>query len=149
MLSPSVENEKELSQISSYNWKLEDLNGNAFNLKNSKGRVTLVNIWATWCPPCIAEMPSLQALSNDYKNKIDIVLVSNETTEKVEEFLTKNNYDFPVYISAGNIPETFNVRSIPRTFLLDKEGHIIIDESGAANWNSKKVREIIDGLLQL
>jgi len=147
MMSPSLEND--VKQIKDYNWLLKDLKGNTFNFNSSKNKVTLVNIWATWCPPCIAEMPSLQELSNDYKDKIDILIVSNEDKEIVSKFIKSNNYDFPVYLSYGNTPESFNVRSIPRTFLLDKEGNIIIDETGAANWNSDKVRSTIDKLLKL
>ena len=149
MFSPGLENEDKLKQISDYNWNLNDLDGNLYNLNNSKGKVTLVNIWATWCPPCIAEMPSLQSLSSDYKDKMDIFIVSNEDRKVVNKFMTHNNYNFPAYISNGNTPETFNVRSIPRTFLIDKKGNIIIDETGAANWNSDKVRTTIDKLLKL
>ena len=54
MLSPSVNVKESLKQVSSYNWKLKDVNENTFNLNSSRGNVTLVNLWATWCPPCIA-----------------------------------------------------------------------------------------------
>ena len=149
LFSPSIENESNRVEVSSYNWELEDLNGNTFNFNEMKGNVVLVNIWATWCPPCIAEMPSLQELSNDYKDKIDFVFVSSEKQAVLEQFLKKNNYSLDVYIPKTEAPETFNVRSIPRTFLIDQKGNIIIDKSGAANWNSDKVRATIDKLLKL
>jgi thiol-disulfide isomerase/thioredoxin len=147
--SPGVEKSKNIKQISSYNWKLEDLKGNTFYLDSAKGKVVLVNIWATWCPPCIAEMPSIQALYNDYKDKVEFVLVSNENEAVLSKFLNDKNYNFKVYRPKSEAPETFNIRSIPRTFLLDKQGNIVIDESGAANWNSKTVRETIDQLIKL
>lgn len=147
MFSPSKTNE--IEQISSYNWKLKDLDGNTFDFSDSKGKVTLVNIWATWCPPCIAEMPSIQALSDDYKDKISIVLVSKEKQGVLKNFLKKEDYQLQVYTPITTFPKTFKVWSIPRTFLLDKEGNIIIDESGAANWNSEQVRNTIDELLKL
>ncbi len=149
MISPSIENTGRSVQISSYDWELKDLNGNVFNLNNSKGRVVLINIWATWCPPCIAEMPSLNNLNNDYKDKIDIILVSNEDQKVIKTFLDKNNYNFEVFTPIKQAPKTFTVNSIPRTFLIDKKGDIIIDESGAANWNSSKVRQTIDNLLKV
>jgi thiol-disulfide isomerase/thioredoxin len=149
MFSPSVEPEDSIKQVSTYNWMLKDLEGNTFDLNTSKGRVTLINLWATWCPPCIAEMPSIQALSTDYKDKIDIILVSNEDQEVVKQFLKEKSYDLQVYTPTTEAPETFDVKSIPRTFLLDRKGNIIIDESGAANWNSEKVRNTIDDLLKL
>jgi thiol-disulfide isomerase/thioredoxin len=147
-LSPSIKKVEDAKLVSGYNWNLKDLEGNNYNLKEAKGKVILVNMWATWCPPCIAEMPSIQALYTDYGDKIEFVLVSNETQDVVTSFLKKKNYSFKAYSSLTAPPATFNVKSIPRTFLLNKEGQIIIDESGAANWNSKKVRETIDELLK-
>ena len=148
-MSPKVEQEDDLEQVSSYNWQLQDLEGNNFQLDQVKGKVTLVNMWATWCPPCIAEMPSLQALYNDYKDKIEFVLVSNEEEKVVKAFFKKKNYNLKTYSPLTEAPETFNVKSIPRTFLLDRDGNIIIDESGAANWNSETVRNTIDELLKI
>lgn len=148
-LSPSLENENKIKQISDFNWKLKDLEGNIFNLNESKGKVVLVNIWATWCPPCIAEMPSIDALNKDYKNKIDVILISNESQDIVADFFKIKKYNLNAYTPLTNAPELFNVKSIPRTFLIDKKGNIIIDKTGAANWNSDKVRTTIDKLLKL
>ena len=147
-LSPDIEELEDAKQLSNYDWKLKDLDDNTYNFNNAKGKVTLVNIWATWCPPCIAEMPSIQALYNDYGDKVEFVLVSNETQGVITSFLKKKKYNFKAYTPLAEAPAIFNVTSIPRTFLLDKEGRIIIDESGAANWNSEKVRETIDELLK-
>jgi len=147
--SPSIEDIDDIEEISSYNWKLQEANGNVLNFEDTKHRVIMVNLWATWCPPCIAEMPSMQALYNDYKEKVDFVFVSNEDKEVIYEFLVHKGYSFPVYSSISKVPETFNVRSIPRTFLIDRNGNIIIDKSGAANWNSEKVRTTIDELIKL
>ncbi|WP_343329878.1 TlpA disulfide reductase family protein [Polaribacter staleyi] len=147
-LSPSINKATEVKLVSSYDWNLKDLEGNSYRLNEAKGKVLLVNMWATWCPPCIAEMPSLQALYNDYGDKIEFILVSNESQEVIASFLKKKNYNFKAYSPLTVPPTTFKVKSIPRTFLIDKEGKIIIDESGAANWNSIKVRETIDELLK-
>lgn len=146
--SPSVEKD-DIEQLSSYNWKLQDLEGNNYNLDSAKGKVMFVNIWATWCPPCIAEMSSIQSLYNDYNDKIEFILVSNEDKEVIKNFLKTKNYNLKICTPLTKTPETFNVKSIPRTFILDRSGNIIIDESGAANWNSEKVRNTIDKLLKL
>ncbi|WP_290696854.1 TlpA disulfide reductase family protein [Lacinutrix sp.] len=148
-LSPNIQDSDALKQVSSYSWQLEDLEGNNFILNQLKGKVVLVNIWATWCPPCIAEMPSIQELYNDYSDKIEFVLVSNENQEVVKKFLKNKNYNLKVFTPLSQAPKTFSVNSIPRTFLLDRDGNIIIDESGAANWNSQTVRNTIDELLKL
>ncbi|WP_158837645.1 TlpA family protein disulfide reductase [Polaribacter sp. L3A8] len=147
-LSPSIKKVEDAKLVSGYHWNLKDLEGNSYNLNEAKGKVILVNMWATWCPPCIAEMPSLQALYNDYGDKIEFILVSNESQDVIASFLKKKNYNFKAYSPLTVPPTTFKVKSIPRTFLLDKEGQIIIDETGAANWNSIKVRETIDKLLE-
>ncbi|WOD43905.1 TlpA family protein disulfide reductase [Hwangdonia lutea] len=147
LISPSIIDDNKQSQIADYNWKLKDENGTIFNFEENKGKVILVNFWATWCPPCIAEMPSLQKLYDDYNDKIDFVFVSDESFKKINSFLEKNNYTFKVYNQASQ-SDFFNVRGIPRTFLIDKQGKVVIDKTGAANWNSDSVRSTIDALLK-
>lgn len=147
LFSPSVINDTKQSSLANYNWKLKDDQGITFNFEQTKGKVILVNFWATWCPPCIAEMPSMQSLYNDYKDRVEFVFVSNEDTSVINQFLNKNNYTFKVYSPLTKYPESFNISSIPRTFLIDKQGHIVIDKNGAANWNSETVRKTIDDLL--
>ncbi|TYC09739.1 TlpA family protein disulfide reductase [Bizionia gelidisalsuginis] len=149
LFGPSIKATEDAEQISSYNWDLQRLDGETFDFKTTKNKVVLVNLWATWCPPCIAEMPSIQELHDDYRDKIDFVLVSNENKDIISKFLNNNAFTFPVYSAISKSPETFSGRSIPRTFLIDRQGNIIIDETGAANWNSDKVRAKIDELLVL
>ncbi|AUP81078.1 TlpA family protein disulfide reductase [Flavivirga eckloniae] len=147
LFSPSVVNETKQLKLENYNWKLEDAKGTAFNFNDTRGKVVLVNFWATWCPPCIAEMPSMQSLYDDYKDKVAFVFVSNENFEVIDQFLNKKAYTFKVYNPLTKYPKSFDVTSIPRTFLIDKQGNIIIDKTGAANWNSDTVRKTIDDLL--
>lgn len=148
LFSPStIDNTKQIT-LTDYRWKLKDIHGNILNFEALKEKIVLVNFWATWCPPCIAEMPSMQLLYNDYKDKIEFVFVSNESPTVINQFLEKKNYSFKVYNPVTAYPESFDVKSIPRTFLIDKKGHIVIDENGAANWNSESVRSTIDNLLK-
>lgn len=147
LFGPSVKDVSNQVKIEDYNWKLRDVNGATFNFKETKGKVILVNFWATWCPPCIAEMPSMQLLYDDYKGKIEFVFVSNEDFLKINTFKNTNNYTFKVYSPITTYPEGINVSSIPRTLLIDKTGNIVIDKTGAANWNSETVRSTIDRLL--
>lgn len=147
LFGPSVEDSTNLKQVTDYNWKLKSIGGEVLDFNTVKGKVVLINFWATWCPPCIAEMPSMKALYADYKDKIDFIFVSNEDAETINTFLNKNNYSFEVYNPLTNYPDAFNVKGIPRTFLIDTEGNIVIDKTGAANWNSDTVRNTIDNLL--
>lgn len=147
LFSPSVIDSEDRKVLDNYNWQLEDFDGNIFNYKSTKGKVVLINFWATWCPPCIAEMPNLEKLYSDYNDKIVFLFVSNEDKETISKFVEKNNFSFKVYRAKSKYPQEFNVRSIPRTFLIDKKGDIVIDKTGASNWNSEKVRTVIDQLL--
>ncbi|MGB5418505.1 TlpA family protein disulfide reductase [Algibacter sp.] len=134
--------------MTDYNWGLKNKEGDVFNFKSTKGKVVLLNFWATWCPPCIAEMPSMQDLYTDYKDKIEFVFVSNEDFTVINKFMAKNGYDFQVYNPVTQYPENFDISSIPRTFLIGKSGNIVIDKTGAANWNGDSVRETIETLIK-
>ena len=148
LISPSVVKEAKRDSIQDYSWKLVDIKGEPVDFTQSRNKVVLINFWATWCPPCIAEMPSLQELYEDYKDQIDFYFVSNEKEDVLKTFMDKNGYDFNVQIPKTEYPEVFDVSSIPRTFLIDRSGSIVMDKAGAANWNSKKVRETIEVLLK-
>lgn len=147
LFSPSVKTEADSKVIHYASWQLQDIEGNTVNFKDFKGKVVLINFWATWCPPCIAEMPNLQKLHDAYKDKVVFLFVSNEKKEKIDAFLSKNKYSFNVFSPLEN-PSEFEVSSIPRTLLINKEGKIIIDKEGAANWNSETVRKTLDDLLK-
>jgi len=148
LISPNIEKKENQKTLRTYEWQLKDENGNIFNFESVKGKVVFINFWATWCPPCIAEMPSIQNLHTDYKDKVEFLLVTNDPYSEINEFLSKNNYDFKILRPVTFNKSVFEVSTIPRTFLIDKTGKIIIDETGAANWNSDKVRLVIDNLLK-
>lgn len=149
LISPSVINENKREFVTYINWQLRDLEGEIVNFEDLEGEVIFLNFWATWCPPCIAEMPSLNALYMDYKDKIRFVLVSNENSGVVQSFMSRKGYALNSFTPLTDYPENFDIRSIPRTFLIDKKGQVVIDKGGAANWNSEKVREQIENLLKI
>lgn len=148
MISPSVVKEDKRKVLDSYEWLLKDIDGIQINFNKSKGKVILINFWATWCPPCIAEMPSLHKLYEDYRDNIDFYFVSSENEDVLKAFLEKKNYKFNIHTPQTQYPNSFDVSSIPRTFLIDMNGNIVIDKTGAANWNSKTVRSTIEELLK-
>ncbi len=146
--SPSTIAVDDRKSISFDNWRLQDLSGNEINFKELEGKVVLLNFWATWCPPCIAEFPHIEALYEDYETKVAFVLVSNEKQEVVKAFLDKEKFNINSYTPLNQYPKGLHISSIPRTLLIDKNGNIVIDKTGAANWNSDKVRGQIDELLK-
>nr|WP_299175751.1 TlpA disulfide reductase family protein [uncultured Allomuricauda sp.] len=141
-----IETDKQ-DTLSNYDWRLTDLEGNRANFDANRGEVVLVNLWATWCPPCVAELPSLDKLYKDYGDKVNFVFVTNEEGGKVKQFLDKKGYDLPVYFGASQVPEEFFSKSIPATYVINKSGKIVVDEKGAANWNSGRIRKLLDQLL--
>lgn len=145
--SPSETSEDKREILQDYQWPLQELNADEINFSQSKGKVAIVNIWATWCPPCVAEMPSFQKLYDDYGSNVDFYFVTSEEPEKVQRFLDKHKYTLPTYIQAYDAPEQMRTRVLPTTFVLSKEGEIVINETGTANWNSDKTRNLLDRLL--
>ncbi|WP_458626161.1 TlpA family protein disulfide reductase [Winogradskyella sp. PC D3.3] len=133
--------------INNLNWNLVSDSGKKFDFNATKGKVVLINFWATWCPPCIAEMPSLQELYKDYGDKVIFLFVTNDDFDTVETFKTKRDFTFEVFTPLSEVPENLRAHSIPRTFILNKTSEIVIDESGAVNWNSPTVRKQLDELL--
>lgn len=147
--TPSMEKVEKSKTISNYNWTLKGLNTSDINFSELKGKVIFLNFWATWCPPCIAELPSIQKLHNDYKDSIAFVFISKEKWSEIDMFFKENEYDLPSYHSKGDLlTELPEINTIPRTFLIDKNGNIRIDKSGPADWNSNSLREKIELLLK-
>lgn len=145
--SPSVTEKEDREKLADYNWILQDLEGSRVDFSDYKGKVILVNYLATWCPPCIAEMPRLQELYTDYQDKVAFFFVSGEEPETVRKFLKKKNFDLPVYNMLSTDPKPLDGYSLPSTYVIDKKGNIVIHKVGAADWNSQKTRETLDELL--
>ncbi len=133
--------------VEDYQWPLQTLSGETVNFSRSKGNVVVVNLWATWCAPCIAEMPDFQALYTDYGERVDFYFVSSDRKKNLEHFMLKNNYTFPVFSPLRNAPNAFEGKVLPTTYLIDKAGKIVIKETGTAEWNSKSMRQTLDRLL--
>ena len=145
--SPGVVAVEDRVKVDSFDWKLHGVNTASTNFNTIKGKVILLNYWATWCAPCIAEMPSLHDLYNDYKDKVVFVFLTEDDDPELEKFMNDKKYYFPIYRSLSQQPKPFQSKPIPTTYLIDKKGNIIINRVGASDWNTDKVRETIDQLL--
>lgn len=145
--SPSTVNVEKREILADFSWRLKEVNGLDVNLMESKNRVILINLWATWCPPCIAEMPLLQDLYNDYGDKVDFYFITSETELVINGFMERHSYNLPVYQPLVDPPVLLNSRALPTTYVINKKGEIVINKTGVANWNSPKTREILDKLL--
>jgi len=128
------------------------LAGNPIKAGDFIGNITLLNFWATWCPPCRAEMPSIDRLYAQTKDtKFQIIAVnSGERRAQVASFIEKNNYSFPIYLDESNeLSVIFAARGLPSTYLVNKEGKIFAARIGAMEYDQaaliKVLKELADG----
>ncbi len=127
-----------------FQWKLYDLQGNEMTFAQFKGKPVLINLWATWCPPCVAELPSLAALRKAYGDRVHFIFLAEDHPEKVRAFLRERQLDIPVYFSGRGRPPMIQSRSIPTTFIIDKQGRIRVKKTGAMDWNTGKIKKLLD-----
>jgi peroxiredoxin len=106
---------------------LADLQGKEWHLRDLKGKIVLLNFWATWCPPCRKEMPDLQALYEKYKDQGFLVLsISDEEAAKVVPFISERKISYPVLLDPGRkVNDAFQVMGIPKSFVYDREGKLV------------------------
>jgi thiol-disulfide isomerase/thioredoxin len=130
---------------------LMDLGNNLHDLDQYRGRVVLVNFWATWCPPCLVEMPAMQRLKNNFADKTFTILAVNvkETREKAWRFQQLVNVDFTVLLDkAGSAADDWTVGMYPTSYLIDKTGRIRYVAYGTPAWDSESVKHLIQTLLE-
>lgn len=127
-----------------------DLQGQARSLTDYRGRVVLLNFWATWCPPCRHEMPSMERLRRSMIGRpLEIVAVdSAETPEEVQAFLKTLDLGFPILLdSDGQNTRRWKVYALPTSFLLDGDGRIRYVLKGGAEWDEGEALQVIEALL--
>lgn len=127
-----------------------DKDGKSVSLSSLKGKVVFINFWATWCPPCIQEMPTINELKGKYKGNDDIVFLMVDVDNKMEKstaFMEKNKYDLPVYVPVSSIPSDYLGSSIPTTVILDKSGDMIARIEGGRDYTSPEIIKVVNELV--
>jgi thiol-disulfide isomerase/thioredoxin len=121
-----------------YNWRVRALDGKELDLGKTKGKIIFLNFWATWCPPCVAEMPSIQRFYDAMKSEeIHFMCVSDEDRTKVNKFVQERGFTFPVYTLVGEKPQILRTQGIPATFIISQDGQIVFKHVGGAKWDDK------------
>lgn len=131
-----------------YRWVLGTADSEPVFLSDLSNQVIFLNFWATWCPPCVAELPEIEKAYQKHKNQVAFLLVTNEKPEIVKAFMEKHGYDLPVLYPGTEIPEVFRASSIPTTFIISSEGKIVARKTGAANWDSNATDRLFESLIR-
>ena len=128
-----------------------DLAGNTVSLSDFAGRLVLINFWATWCEPCLREMPSLERMQSRLGDKITVVAISEDRggSKTVEPFINKLGLkSFKTYLDPkSDAGRAFKVAGLPTSFLIDREGRVLGRIEGAAEWDSPKLLGVLKSFL--
>jgi peroxiredoxin len=131
-------------------FSLKDLSGRPVTLSSLRGKVVLLNFWATWCPPCISEMPVFNKLYKEMSGRgLEIVAISADRSESyVRDFVSKHSLDLRVLFDADrSVTKQYKVFSMPTTFLIDKNGVIVEKFFGEYDWTDQEIKKKIEKLL--
>ncbi|RXF68859.1 TlpA family protein disulfide reductase [Arcticibacter tournemirensis] len=123
--------------------------GQAIDLSKLRGKVVFLNFWATWCPPCIAEMPSVNKLYEKLKSDKDFVFLMVDVDanyQRSKKFMDKHKYSLPVYTPLSDIPKDLLTGAIPTTVILDKDGKTVFRHEGAADYSTPEVIKFMQEL---
>jgi thiol-disulfide isomerase/thioredoxin len=126
------------------------MQGDVVDLSTLSDKVVFLNFWATWCGPCIKEMPSLQALYNKYEGNPNVeflVVEIDNRPDLAQKFVADHNFTFPIFSPASAVPETMLGQAIPTTVILDKKGDIAYRHEGMSDFVSQDFINLFEGIL--
>lgn len=123
-----------------FDWPLLTLNGERTSLAAFRGKVLVINHWATWCLPCLEELPSLAALRAAVPDSsIAFLLVSPQDRRRVSEFVRRRGIALPVFLEADLTPRAFGLEAVPTTWVVDRTGEIVLKRRGAMRWDTPEL----------
>lgn len=134
-----------------FNFQMKNYNGELISLSDFRGEVVFINVWASWCPPCVAEMPTIETLYENVSSKdnIHFILLSmDEKQEKAAAFMKNKDFSTPYYFPASALPNTFRSGYLPTTYIISKEGQVIYKKEGIADYSSPSFAQWIRELAQ-
>lgn len=146
-----VENRDEEAMLgltqADFNFNLIDKEGKTISLNKFKGKVIFMNLWATWCPPCIAEMPSIDKLHDEMGNEVVFIMLSlDQNFEKAKAFDKRKGYNLPIYAPADNLPAMYESSAIPTTYVIDAAGNLALTHKGMADYSDPEFKKFLNSL---
>ncbi|MEX2397539.1 MAG: TlpA disulfide reductase family protein, partial [Balneolales bacterium] len=127
-----------------YSFSMVTGEGDHISLDDFEGKVTFVNVWASWCPPCIAEMPTIETLYSevlDNENIQFVMLSVDQERENARNFMTARNYTMPYQFPNSPLPGAFTRSVLPTTYVVSKEGQIVYEKKGIADYSSPAFKD--------
>lgn len=115
--------------------KLADLKGETLDKEQFKNKIFILNLWATWCTPCIREMPDLVRMQNELPGDFVLLLASDESLEKIQQFTERRPFDL-TFAQIRTSVESLGVYSLPTTFIIGKDGQLLETLVGAREWDN-------------
>lgn len=130
--------------------KLKNLDGEPIDLSQLHGKVVFINVWATWCKPCIQEMPSIKSaeeiIQGGDRKEIEFLFASNEGKERIESFSQKANMNLH-FVRLENLEE-LNINILPTTYIINKKGELVFSEAGYRKWDEAENIELLTKLVE-
>ena len=151
LFQPRIDKIQEIQQERLPNISFKDRNGKIVDLASLNGKVVFINFWATWCPPCIAEMPSINALHERFmdNDRVVFLMVDVDADDgKADKFMKKHRYGLNVVKTVGDVAPVFMQGTIPTTLILNKEGKMVFRQEGAADYNSAELVDMVANLIK-
>lgn len=149
LFSPKIEKAEAETKQAAMPLTFQHADGKMESTENLRGKVVFINFWASWCPPCRAEMPSMEKMYNKMKSDEGIAFIfinlDDDNTAGIN-YLKEKNYSIPFQKAQGFIPTDLFTGTLPTTVVLDKQGAVVMNHSGMADYNSEKFIRQLTGL---
>ncbi len=152
LIKPSIPSITDTFPEANRDFFMADEEGQVISLAHFEDEVVFMNIWATWCPPCIAEMPSINSLYKQFNENdgVKFVLVSmDEDFEKAKEFMDRRGFDMPIYHYRTKVPGTYESNVIPTTYVISGDGRLMMEKQGLAKYDTPEFEQFLRDLAEI
>jgi thiol-disulfide isomerase/thioredoxin len=146
LIKPKITLVDKTNKTFDYNGRFQDLDGNPVSLIDYKGKTVFINLWATWCPPCRAEMPHISELYKkvkDTENLEFLMIALDKELEKSKDYIDKKGFSFPVVHASYGLNSTLQSQSIPTTLVINPSGEIVFYQEGMSNFDTEEFRSFL------
>ncbi len=127
-----------------------DLTGQSFSLADLHDKVVVINLWATWCPPCRAEMPFLEGLWKKFQDndRVRVLCISKETLAEVRRDPLAESLTMPLYVFTSAVPPELDAEGLPTTYIFNREGRVVFGHTGIAKWDAPEIVAYLEALAE-